>query len=458
MISNKLDAANSEKKYLLELTTVAEDPTVYQTLALLYQQEDDLENAKKFYEKALFLKPDYVKCYLYLSLVYSLEYDYEKAQELILKAIELTKGSDKVYESYLFLAKLYDKAEIFDKAFEIYAELIQARYENYEMMLNFSLLCLKLNRYIDGFSFYRYRYHPGINKRQKLVASIELLDKNKSIDGKKILIIGEQGNGDVIQFIRYLPMFIKQNAKIFVVVDLLVLDLFKTSYPEISFSNQIPDTADYDYMIPIGDAPYYFSTTYENIPYQEKYLFAGKQSSKNIYEKYFKNEIKKKVGIIWRSNKSNSKNETLKDIKERETYNIPLAVYIKYFKNENIKLYSLQIAVTVEERNLLEQNNIESLGDSFVTFYDNASVIDNLDVVISINTASGLLSGAMGKETIILLAHNTDWRWGISGHTTNWYKTVHIARQVNHEGWESLIKRTTKFEELLSSKTNFINI
>lgn len=447
MVCTKLNDLISKKHYLLKLVKLVQDPNVYQTLALLYQEENNTQKAKQFYEKALEINPNYAKCYLYLGLIYMSEYEFAKSQELILKAIELTEGTQDIYESYHFLAMLYEEMQEYDKALEIYIQLLRLNYTDAQMMSNLSLLCLKMHRYLDGFNFYRYRYHPDKKGSQKVVKDVEILNKGVDIDGKNILIIGEQGVGDVIQFARYLPLFQEKNAKISMSVSDLVLDLLKNSYPDIEFSNKIEHT-NYDYSLLIGDAPYIFSTEYNNIPFSDKYLKVNKQESLLIKEKYFKNKSKKKIGIVWRSNTSDSVNETLMLAKKRIIHNMELKDYIKYFKQEGIQLYSLQVKTTEAERKLLQENNIPSLGDNFVSFYDNALVIDNLDVLIAINTASALLSGAMGKKTIIFLLDSSDWRWGIEDSTSNWYKSVTLVRQKDREGWESLIKRTLIFNDL----------
>ncbi len=440
MICGKLNDKISEKRYLLSLVKLSEDPATYQTLALLYQEENNVKQAKLYYTKALKLNPSYVKCYLYLSLIYTLEYDFVKAEELIFKAINLTKDTENVYESYHFLAVLYDKSEEYDKALEIYTELLRLKYGNSEMLFGLSLLYLKLGRYIEGFSFYRYRYHANKQGGQKLVQDIETLNKGIDIEDKHILILGEQGVGDVIQFIRYLPLYIEKKAKISVVVDESVLKLLANSYPEIELLNTIGYDK-FDYSVLIGDSPYLFSSEYNSIPYQESYLGVSTKDSLLIYEKYFKDEKKNKVGIVWRSNRSDSANETSMLAKKREVYSMELKDYIKHFNRDNIQLYSLQVNTTKEEKELLKRNDIPSLGDDFASFYDNALVINNLDTVIAINTVSAHISAAMGKNTIIFVHDNSDWIWGTKGSSSCWYKSVTLMRQIQREGWESLMQR-----------------
>ncbi|MDF1875768.1 hypothetical protein JHD48_08470 [Sulfurimonas sp. SAG-AH-194-I05] len=431
----------SKKKYLLKLVKFVQDPTVFQTLALLFQEEGSLDKAKIYYEKALELDPTYAKCYLYLSLIYSLEYNFDKAEELVARSIELKKGSSDVYESYHFLAMLYDSQEEFIKALEIFIELIKLNYEDIDMRFNFSLLCLKLNKYQEGFDFFRYRYHPEYSNPMMQLENVPILEKGIAIAGKNIVVTGEQGAGEAIQFMRYIPLLIQEKANVTVVVGSLVIPLFKASYPEVKCIDTF-EHIDYDYNIPIADLAYLFNSDYNNIPFKDTYIQVNEEESQKINEKFFLNERKKKVGIVWRSNQGVGEKTAVILAQKRENTNMTLLQCIKYFKNDDVQLYSLQVSVTKEERELLELHNIPSLGDDFVSFYDNALVIDNLDVVIAINTTSALISGAMGKRTILLLSDNSDWRWGIKEDKNNWYNSLEILRQVKREGWDSLLERS----------------
>lgn len=223
-------------------------------------------------------------------------------------------------------------------------------------------------------------------------------------------------------------------------VDESVLKLLANSYPEIELLNTIGYDK-FDYSVLIGDSPYLFSSEYNSIPYQESYLGVSTKDSLLIYEKYFKDEKKNKVGIVWRSNRSDSANETSMLAKKREVYSMELKDYIKHFNRDNIQLYSLQVNTTKEEKELLKRNDIPSLGDDFASFYDNALVINNLDTVIAINTVSAHISAAMGKNTIIFVHDNSDWIWGTKGSSSHWYKSVTLMRQIQREGWESLMQR-----------------
>ncbi|MDB2561966.1 tetratricopeptide repeat protein [Sulfurimonas sp.] len=443
--TEKLGYKKDQKKYLLQLIKLVEDPIVYQNLALLYKEENNLEKSKLFFNKALDLNPNYVDCYNALSMIYSLEYNFEKAEEMVMKSIALTEGTGRIFESYHFLANMYKNAGEYEKALNIYIELIRLNYDSDQMKFNFSLVALKLHRYVDGFNFYRYRYSPHVKGAISLVNDIPMLDKGINIDGKNILLKGEQGYGDMIFFIRYIPLLLKENVKVTVVVDALVIKLFQVSFPNVEVVNQT-FFEEYDYYLMMGDLGYYFDTEYDTIPYQEGYLRINKNDASSLYERYFKHEGKRKIGIVWRSTSVESENETEAKAKERELYNLALEDFLKYFNTEDVQLYSLQLEITKKERELLELNNIPSLGDEFISFYDNALAIYNLDTIIGIATSTILVSGAMGKESVIMLPKSSPWIWGDSSmERSNWFKNIYITRQKKRDSWVDVFEDTSQY-------------
>jgi len=78
-----------------------------------------------------------------------------------------------------------------------------------------------------------------------------------------------------------------------------------------------------------------------------------------------------------------------------------------------------------------------------VSFYDNALFIDNLDLVIGIDTVSVILAGAMGKNALVLLSDFADWRWTRDDKSTNWFKSIAIARQQKRGDWDSVLKEAS---------------
>lgn len=431
--------------YTKILTINPNDFSVYNNLGLLYFNSYDFKSAESMYFKALKLNPNHATLYLNLGNLYLEKEEYKEAEQFYFKAIELGYNT---YLIFFSLAKLYMALNKFEESQQMFQKTLELNPDNSDAMFELSLLYLKNKKYKEGFDLYRYRYADDKKDKQTFLLSKDnLLLKGIDIQGKIVLLRDEQGYGDMIQFIRYIPKFEAMGARVIVQSKRLLFSLFQENFPTVTFL-QDQEMVTYDYHMPLLDAAYFFGTEYESIPFGNKYLSVNKDDSKKIAEIYFKDE-KKKIGIVWRSNPV--PNETLPKQRERESRNVTLEEFLLYFNKSEVQLYSLQVNVTDEERALLAQNNILSLGDDLVDFYDNALVIDNLDALIAIDTVSSIIAGVMGKETVILLSKNSDWRWGNDGSTTNWFKSVRLVRQTKRAQWETALKEASNIDGLLSS-------
>jgi tetratricopeptide (TPR) repeat protein len=481
VLSGVLQERENEKKYLLKLVSLkSTEPAVYNDLGNLYYVDEAYAEAKAKYEQAIKIDSTYAIAYYGLGEVYTKEEDFTQAEQMLKKAIVIDNNS---YQFYNALGNVYKKTFEFDKAEEMYllsikssaqkthayanlAMLYQSKKEyalansaflkaialepeNVEIKFNYALFCLENRDYVKGFDLYRYRYHEKKKNNDILFAAEKgLLQKGDDIRGKTLIITHEQGYGDFIQFMRYIPIFEEMGAKVFVYVEKLLAKLFQKNYPDVAFitSDKIP-SIEYQYRMPLVDSAYFLGTTYETIPSQETYLHVDAQESKEMYEKYFKGVTKKRVGIVWRTNID--VNEPLLVQQVRQNHSSSLEDFLSYLNVDKVQLYSLQFDATEEEKNLLKQNDILSLGDDLVDFYDNALMIDNLDMVIGIETVSMLIAGAMGKETIVLLADDATWFWGIDTTQTNWFKSIKIVRQDKRDDWHGVLEKAF---ELLSGK------
>jgi Flp pilus assembly protein TadD len=437
-------------------------------LAAIYAQEGNLQSAKEVYQRAIDIDENIYYTYTNLSLIYKEEYDFVKAREFQEKAIKLNdkdatvymnlgsilqeekkyKEAESIYKKslalknssktiYFNLAKLYMETNRFLEAKEMFEEALKRAPYDSNILFEYSLLYLKFKQYKVGFELYKNRYTDNkIEKQTHLISKDRLLDRGYYTKEKKLLITDEQGFGDIIQFSRYLLMFEQMGIVVYMQAKKHLFELLSYNFSNINFIS--PDTIiSYDYHMPLLDTAYFFFSTYENLPFQDGYLGVDQKKSKDIENRYFKkNSNKKRIGIVWRTN--SPKGESFKKRQERLSRNIKLDIFLKYLLHKNIQLYSLQVNVNDDERTLLKKHDIPSIGDHLINFYDNALIIDNLDVVMAIDTVSTILAGCMGKKVKVLISDNADWRWTASDKHTNWFKTIEIYRKKSKQEWDSV--------------------
>jgi len=259
----------------------------------------------------------------------------------------------------------------------------------------------------------------------------ELTDQN--INGKRILIYDEQGIGDIIQFIRYAKYLKAKGAYVIFQCAYGVVDLIKDidGLDEvISRKNREVPEVEYDYQIALMSLPFYFKTTLNNIPSEQAYLKANKK----LIEKWNSSLSEYsglKVGITWAGNPghTNDKNRSLKLFQLKELFDIP-----------GIHYFALQKGSGLEDAKEFSDKNFHILDSYINNLSDTAAIVDNLDLVISVDTSVAHLAGAMGKNVWALLPFAPDWRWMLNRNDSPWYHTMKLFRQPFLGDWESVVE------------------
>ncbi len=404
---------------------------------------DDLNNQEIYILRLLQLNPNDPALYNDLAGVYAQIHEYDRSEEMYLKAIENADNSTEIHGN---LANLYHRKKQYNKAEKFFQLAINNEACQDITKIAYSMFLLKNREYDLGFDLYRQRYSKHLSSSTgELLSQDKALSRGTDIKGKRIFLTQGQGPGDLIIFMRYINLFEKMGAEVFVQPNKDLYRLYNNNYKNtIIKGNEI----EVDYHLPLIDAAYFFGTKYDTIPLPEGYLLVDSIDSVNIHNKYFRGVSKKKIGIVWRSNPT--KSESISISRKRAYKNAPLELFLKYFNTDEVQLYSLQYEVNDEERKLLESHNISSLGDDFEDFYDNALVIDNLDSLITIETASLILAGSMGKESTAMIAYHSFWLWGRDDKKTNWFASMNLARETSEGNWESAFKGALEIENLLS--------
>jgi len=258
---------------------------------------------------------------------------------------------------------------------------------------------------------------------------------------KKLLLYCDQGLGDSIMFLRYLPYLTKMFKKVNVAIQPELKEMFMRSFPidisshiDASFEfHQKPCVVEHDYYMVSLYAPYYLNMDFAHIPLSEGYLVPNEEKVKMFKEKYFQTN-KLKVGLCWRSTSNQERiavlrNMDLSDIKE--LFDIP-----------NIQFYSFQ-----KEKNeqLDEYPQVIQLHREFNSFDDTLAAMKNLDLMLTIDTSVLHLAGASGIKTILMLPYGAEWRWFQDKEKTPWYDSVEIYRQTKFKYWGDVVERVIKY-------------
>ena len=253
----------------------------------------------------------------------------------------------------------------------------------------------------------------------------------ESLVGKRIVLWAEQGLGDTIQFCRYATLVAKQGARVLLFLPESLREICSGIEGVAGTTSIIVQDYDFDFHCPLMSLPTIFGTTLESIPFNEKpYLFTD-QAKFERWQVRLGPRLKPRVGIVW-SGGSASK------IKGRS---IPLSEF-HVLLDRDLEFISLQKEVRASDRIALDVlSEIKHFGDEQKDFDDAAALIENMDVVVSVDTSLAHLAGALGKEVHVLLPFAADWRWLQDTDRSPWYASARLYRRAADGSWDSVLRQ-----------------
>ena len=247
-----------------------------------------------------------------------------------------------------------------------------------------------------------------------------------------IFVYGDQGIGDQIQFSRYLPFLEKKFKKVKVMVAEPLYNLFKRSFAKYKKIQFYPNNKDfkfprYDKSVMLASCIYYLNKGFRKIPFTDNYMIPDKNKIEEYKTKYF-NTQNKKIGICWEAGATNLREQI------HRTLNVEL--FENIINLDKTSVYSFQVNPSLD--NYKKYSNLIDLGSTFKNFDDTAAALKNLDLLITVDTSVAHLAGALGVKTFLILPYCPDWRWFDNDKTTEWYDSVTIFKQVNHDDWSEV--------------------
>ncbi len=255
------------------------------------------------------------------------------------------------------------------------------------------------------------------------------------LNGKAILVLHEQGFGDAIQFLRYLPL-VKERGGTVIFECEPTLEKLLAGIPGVD--RFVPAGGSYpsfDVSVPLLSLPGIFRTTVSNIPSKTPYLFADPE-----LVSWWRKELGPKtgitVGINWQGNPSFGGDRFR---------SIPLRFFAPLARLPGVKLISLQQGPGADQLpEFQKQFPVVDLNRRLKTFSDTAAVMMNLDLIVSSCTSVVHLAGALGIPTWTMLQLVPDWRWLLGRDDSPWYPTMRLFRQSKFGDWHDVFERVAR--------------
>ncbi len=250
--------------------------------------------------------------------------------------------------------------------------------------------------------------------------------------GLHILLHAEQGFGDVLQFCRYAPLLAARGARVTLLAQPAVKSLLR-SLPGVDVIADGDSLPAFDRHCPMMSLPFAFRTTLHTVPATVPYLRADPQVVAR-WRSVLDSAGTPRVGLVWAGNPRHAKD------RERS---IPLETLAPLFE-VTAEFIGLNKEVRDRDRMALRHFPVRALGEQIADFADTAALIENLDLVITVDTAVAHLAGALAKPVWILLDTRADFRWMLDREDTPWYPTARLFRQATPGDWAAVIRRVAR--------------
>ena len=285
--------------------------------------------------------------------------------------------------------------------------------------------------FVGGWSEYEWRWKTAAFAANGRSFTSPLWTGEQDLAGRTILLHAEQGLGDTLQFVRYVPLVAARGASVVLEVQPELLSLlsgFAGAACVIARGSKLPR---FDLHCPLMSLPRAFRTTADTIPAAVPYIEVSAARAQGWAERLPAQGPL--IGVAWagRLTHHNDQNRSL-----------PLARLAPLLRRPDARFVSLQRELRPgDEAILRECPGVLDVGGVPDDLADTAALIARLDAVISVDTAVAHLAGALGKRLYLLLPFAADFRWPRGRPDTAWYPTAQLIRQPAFGDWDGAVAR-----------------
>ena len=409
----------------LRLATAADASVAlyHSNLGEMYRQAGRIDEAVSEAGCALALEPRSIPILNNLGIAHYDRDEYEQAIEHYGRAIELEPASARAYSNLgnalLALGKPVE-------ALPYYRQAVVREPGYVDAHNNLAMTLLLTGHFEDGWREFEWRHRrPG---RERIYPQ-ELVWTGGALAGKTLLVIAEEGHGDAIHFMRYLPAVAERGGKLALAVHQPLLGLARRLVPEAEVVALGAPKPSFDLWCPLMSLPRVFSTTIETVPSMVPYLSVDPAVAARWRARLSTGGLK--VGVVWSGAQGYLNNARRA---------IPAERLAPLLGVEGVSWFSLQVGERARDLARLPPGIID-LSPDLTDFTETAGALLNLDLLISTDTSVPHLAGALARPVWVMLAFVPDWRWLLDCDTNPWYPTMRLFRQSARGAWEDVVRR-----------------
>ena len=387
-------------------------------LGVVLRDRGQAAEAVARYEQAVAAAPDHPDLHNNLGVALV---DLGRLQEAVSHYEQVLARQPERAETHSNLGVALQRQGRYAEALSCYARALALRPDYTEAHFNRAVALLMTGEFDPGWEEYEWRF-AVMRYDRRFDAP---LWSGEGLDGKTILIHAEQGFGDTLQFVRYVPAVAERGGSVVLEVPQPLVRLARTvagAARVIGAGDRLPD---FDCHCPLLSLPRVFKTDLPTIPDAVPYLGFPPDMAVEWDERVAA-APGLRVGLVWAGTTVGA---------------IDLRLLAPIFEIAGVSWFSLQVGERSTDLALFDGASIADLSPWLTDFAETAAAVDRLDLVISVDTAVAHLAGALARPIWLLLPQLSEWRWLLDRDDSPWYPTMRLFRQQGASGWPAVGRR-----------------
>jgi len=401
-------------------------PEAHNNLGTALREQKKLDEAIAHYQRALQIKPDYPDAYNNLGLALHEQDRYDEAMAHYQKALELKPDYAEAYynlgNTYHALGQLQAAISQHERAIRLKGDFALAHW-------NLSLALLLSGDLVQGWKKYEWRWEAC--EQEKRVFPCPAWKGDALVNGT-VMLYAEQGVGDTLQFVRYAPLVAERCRRVIIECQPSLRRLFRCFEGIAEVVDSSDEARHFDHHAALLSLPGIFGTTLDRIPASIPYIRVDPDLTASWRARIGDTGGKLKVGLAWAGNPhhNNDRNRSC-----------PLSVFAPLAGVSHAIFFSLQKGdIAQQARTPPPGMSLADCTDEISDYADTAALMQNLDLVISVDTSVAHLAGALGRPVWSLLPFAPDWRWFLHRSDSPWYPTMRLFRQARPGDWTGVME------------------
>jgi Flp pilus assembly protein TadD len=402
---------------------------VLNNLAVALQAQGKVDEAAACLRHALHLKPDYADAHGNLGNTVQADGKLDEAKACYRRALQLKPDNPNTHHD---LGNALRASGCLVEAMASYGRALRLKPDFAQVHLSRSLLRLQMGDFEQGWAEYEWRFQC---KEHAIPQFRQPLWDGSHLDEQTILLYGDHGMGDTLQFIRYAPLVQKRGGRVLVACRKPLARILASCTGVARVISEGATFPEFQVYAPLMSLPRILGTTLEIVPARVPYLAADPavvarwRAELGPFDGF-------KVGIAWQGNPQH--------LKDRHR-SFPLDQFEPLARLDGVRLVSLQTGYGTEQlANVADRLRVIDLGSRFEDVMDSAAVLSSVDLVITPDTSVAHLAGALGVPVWVALPFAPDWRWLLDREDSPWYPTMRLFRQRTWGDWNEVIARIAR--------------